>query len=183
MNRKIIAVAAALVVCIVATLAVASASPTRRGTGVAKAGQWGRTVSSADLARAKAPAAPQGAETFTVKERETGFKFVNTDGSNFTTGDYFLFRDKLLRNGQQVGTDNIKCTASFRLILCEAAFSFNGSGGIGRGQIAADGVVYNRNPFIVPITGGTREFSGTGGQVVIRNVSNNVTSLTFEVTR
>ncbi len=63
------------------------------------------------------------------------------------------------------------------------AFTFNGKGGIGRGQIAADGVVYNLEPFAIPSTGGTKDFAGVGGQVTVRNLSDSASSLMFQIQR
>ena len=180
MSRKIIAVVGVLVICLVVTLTVASASPDKRTSKIAS---WARGASSQAPAHAGAPNAPQGAETFTVRERQTRARFVDTGPKGDSTGDYFLFRSDLYMNGQRVGTDNVKCTLSFRLAQCEAVGSFNGQGGIGRGQIAVAGVAYNRNPFVLPITGGTRAWFGAGGQVVVTDVSDTTSLLTFEVTR
>jgi hypothetical protein len=176
--------AVALVVATVASLTLASAAPERRD----RVGAWGRPWSAGSESRSTLRAlhpAITAPETFTVFERQTRNKFVNTDGPGFTAGDYFLFRSLLFdkRGGRRVGAAHVQCTFYFsHRATCEGAADFGKlNSERGRGQIEFYGSI-GPPPFVLAVTGGTGDFDNVRGQIVVRPVSNTADIITFHLT-
>jgi hypothetical protein len=96
--------------------------------------------------------------------------------------------ETLFRNGEEVGTSGVVCTATevvppYDVITlnCQATLDLE------RGQITLQGLIEvqgedDPGPFTVAITGGTRAYRGVGGEAKIRNVSEteSIYLLTFE---
>ena len=173
MARRLMLVAAAvgLLGILLANVGLSWAGPNT--TSKSPSGSWGRNLWGDDSeARAAGKAGPQsheGGHSFTVRTRETHFKFINVDGPRFTPGDYFLFRERVFRSGRQVGVDNGQCTANFPLrqqraaFLCEVSFTF-----FGRGEIMTEGHVLfgpATTTLTLPITGGTGHFQNVRGEI------------------
>jgi hypothetical protein len=86
-------------------------------------------------------------------------------------GDKFGFTEKLFQRGERVGSDAVECTIkratrrSFTM-HCVGALTLKG-----RGQIAIQGAITfsetSGNEFSLAVTGGTREFRGVNGEMVV----------------
>ena len=126
-----------------------------------------RAEAAAEL-QAEAAAEAQGpaARTVVVVGRPTDReKFVDEDPEDRENpGDAFLFSEDLLQDGQVVGYDNVKFTLAFRGgALVEASFVLRG-----RGKLEVSGFVsFFADTFFLPVTGGTGEFRGAKGVLVV----------------
>jgi hypothetical protein len=118
------------------------------------------------------------ATVITLFSTQDEFTFLDLDRSGGTTatmGDQVVFTDVLFdrQGGKEVGTDGVACTvvavtASAETDQCVATFSLTG-----RGQITVQGLVTlpagdeTGAKFDLPVTGGSGEFEGTGGQLTV----------------
>jgi hypothetical protein len=97
---------------------------------------------------------------------------IDVGAPGFSLGDEVVFSGNLLRNGKQVGRIGVVCTfvstanASRVEAQCPTTSILPG------GQITTQGTIVNRSlNFTLPITGGSGQYQGAGGQVVSRDVS------------
>jgi hypothetical protein len=96
--------------------------------------------------------------------------FIDVGPSGFSPGDYIVFRDRLLTadQSQQVGDLYVTCTFLFDNAECHGTARLSG-----RGDITFDGLSPASNrPFLLAITGGTREFKTARGQIRVAPVGN-----------
>ena len=97
--------------------------------------------------------------------------FVDNGPKGESPGDRFGFTEKLFQHGDRVGRDAVDCTVkrvtrrSFTM-QCLGTLTFKG-----RGQITIQGAITfsetSGDEFSLAITGGTREFRGVGGEMVV----------------
>jgi hypothetical protein len=95
--------------------------------------------------------------------------FVDTGSSGFSPGDYIVFRDNLLTadQSQQVGDLNVTCMFLFDVANCHGTATLKG-----RGKLTFEGTSPTSDrPFLLAITGGTREFQTARGQIRVAPVS------------
>ncbi len=97
--------------------------------------------------------------------------FIDNGPRGESPGDKFGFTEKLLQHGERVGRDAVECTVKR---VTRRSFTMQCLGTMtlrGRGQITIQGAVtFRRNSgdtFSLAVTGGTREFSGVGGEMVV----------------
>jgi hypothetical protein len=118
------------------------------------------------------------ATVITLFSTQDKFTFLDLDqsgGTAPTMGDQAVFTDVLFdrSGGNKVGTDAAVCTvmtvtASAETDQCSATFSLTN-----RGQITVQGLVTlpsgdeTGSKFVLPVTGGSDEFEGAGGQLTI----------------
>lgn len=126
--------------------------------------------------------------TLRLEATQNQSEFVDVGASGPSLGDYFVASETLFRNGEEVGTSGVVCTATEVVppydvitLSCEATLDLE------RGQITLQGLIEvqgedDTGPFTVAITGGTRAYRGVGGEAKIRNVSEteSIYLLTFE---
>jgi hypothetical protein len=117
--------------------------------------------------------------TFRVTAIITEETFVDVGDEGESVGDQFIFSDKLLKNGKQVGHDAVVCTIvslEREEAQCVGTFWFSG------GQITAQVLVsFAEGPPAVPITGGSGKYRGAEGEIHIRDVSETKSILTFKL--
>jgi hypothetical protein len=117
--------------------------------------------------------------TFRVTAVITDETFVDVGDKGESVGDQFIFSDKLLKDGKQVGHDAVVCTiVSLKPgeAQCVGTFWFSG------GQITAQVLVsFAEGPPAVPITGGSGKYRGAEGEINIRDVSETKSILTFKL--
>ena len=97
----------------------------------------------------------------------------------------FRFKDKLLQphnRGNRVGRDEGICrAASQRAIRCHAVVHLNGEIG-GFGDIRVRGNI-GRGDNRLNVVGGTGDFNGVAGKVLLHNVSRRADKLHFDLVR
>lgn len=158
MNRKRSAVGA--LVALVA-LAVATAGPSAGAADGDDATRWIQVNS------------------FTAEEH-----FVDLPPRDVSLGDGFVFSARLMKFGKQVGHLGVECTVTSvrtETLQCVATASFQ-RWFHGGGQITVQGLLTGEpERFTLAVTGGTGSFVGTGGQVHVRQVTDTLEVLTFEL--
>lgn len=104
-------------------------------------------------------------------------EFLDLGTTGESLGDQFIFSERLLRRGREIGVSGGVCTVTqfappydVVMLQCVATLSLR------RGQITLQGLIEiqgedDSGPFTAAITGGTGAFRGAGGEAVIRNVS------------
>lgn len=107
------------------------------------------------------------------------FTFVDVGRKGDSPGDYGVFRDPIFNgNGDRIGTIDVQCIA---------AYSDQCTGSIrlpGKGQISFSGITpLGKDPDHYPITGGTGNFAGVGGELKIEFPEFDSASLTLTLTR
>jgi hypothetical protein len=127
---------------------------------------------------------------FSTQDKFTFLDLDQSGGTAPTMGDQAVFTDVLFDHsgGSKVGTDAVVCTvmtvtASAETDQCSATFSLTD-----RGQITVQGLVTLPSgdetgaKFVLPVTGGSDEFEGVGGQVTIEILNaNGDSNLTFHL--
>jgi hypothetical protein len=107
------------------------------------------------------------------------FTFVDVAPKGGSPGDYGVFRDAVFtRDGVRVGTIDAQCIASYS-DQCDGSIRLTG-----RGQITFAGITpLGRDPDHYAITGGTGQFAGVGGELMIEFPDFDRARLTIRLTR
>ncbi len=128
-------------------------------------------------------AGPSRAETvvtYTAIDRSSNYIPGNNANPRSQTpaqGDMFAI-DEVLKNqaGQTVGYDSGTCVVTNTGGLAHCTVT----GALPGGSITVQGIInFNRDTFVLAITGGTGRFNGAGGWLEGRNVNDTTTTLTF----
>jgi hypothetical protein len=147
--------------------ASASGGSTSARWGAAFAGAPGAATAAADDGAA---AALHGRSVIELYDKSTGENtYVDTGDSGFSPGDYIVFHDLLLTPDQssQVGDLNVTCMFFFDVANCHGTATLKG-----RGKITFEGTSpASDRPFLLAITGGTREFQTARGQIRVEPVA------------
>ena len=97
---------------------------------------------------------------------------IDLGAAGFSLGDEVVFSGNLLRNGQQVGRVGVVCSFVSVANPARVEAQCPTTSILPGGQITTQGTIVNRSlNFTLPITGGSGQFQGAGGQVVSRDVS------------
>jgi hypothetical protein len=119
-----------------------------------------------------------------VKAVFTEEQFVDLPPQDFSLGDEIVFAARLRKSGTRVGDLGVVCTVTSirtETVQCVATASFLTSFH-GGGQITVQGLLMGEpEKFTLAITGGTGSFVGAEGQVHVRQVSDTLEVLTFEL--
>jgi len=112
-------------------------------------------------------------QTFRVTAVFTEFDpNIDVGAPGFSLGDEVVFSGNLLRNGEQVGRIGVVCTFVSTANAARVEAQCPTTSILPGGQITTQGTIVNRSlNFTLPITGGSGQFQGAGGQVVSRDVS------------
>jgi hypothetical protein len=117
--------------------------------------------------------------SFTTEER-----FVDLPPQGFSLGDEFVFSARMMKFGKHVGDLGVVCTVTStrtEAVQCVATASFV-RWFHGGGQITVQGLLIGEpESFRLAVTGGTGGFVGAEGQVHVRQVSETLEVLTFEL--
>jgi hypothetical protein len=114
------------------------------------------------------------------------FSVLSKETSSSRAGQHaFKFRDKLLdpRNRHdRVGRDRGKCReTSHRSIRCHAVVHLNGEiGGFGDIKLSGD---LGRHDNRVNVVGGTDDFNGVAGKMLLHGVNRRIDKLHFDLVR
>jgi hypothetical protein len=121
------------------------------------------------------PTSHEGGQTIILTSKETNSRGIDVEGDGEGPGDYVVFREALYnKDGVHVGRDNGQCTINFPANQtrfsqnCAVAVTFNGTGGIRKGQIMVEGnLVFSETTttLAVPITGGSGHYQNVRGEV------------------
>jgi allene oxide cyclase-like protein len=114
---------------------------------------------------------PQGqasrhqAKTLRFDVRFSPFHLVDADGDGATSlGDYAVFHDILLRNGEEVGDEGGTCPivdVEQGLIHCTGTIR------LAEGQLTFQGLTTTAATKHIAITGGTGRYQGVGGEATL----------------
>jgi hypothetical protein len=97
---------------------------------------------------------------------------IDVGAPGFSLGDEVVFSGNLLRNGKQVGRVGVVCTFVSTANADRVEAHCPTTSILPGGQITTQGTIVNRSlNFTLPITGGSGQFQGAGGQVVSRDIS------------
>jgi len=97
---------------------------------------------------------------------------IDVGAPGFSLGDEVVFSGNLLRNGQQVGRVGVVCTFVSTANADRVEAQCPTTSILPGGQITTQGTIVNRSlNFTLPITGGSGQYEGAGGQVVSRDIS------------
>jgi hypothetical protein len=111
---------------------------------------------------------------------------IDLGAAGFSLGDEVVFSGNLLRNGQQVGRVGVVCTFVSTADAARVEAQCPTTSILPGGQITTQGTIVNRSlNFTLPITGGSGQYFGAGGQLVSRDVSTPTqpqVELTFQLT-
>ena len=119
--------------------------------------------------------------TIRVVSINTEEAFVDVGEPDFSLGDAFVFRSKLIRHGHQVGHTGVVCTitsAAHEESQCVGTARFRA------GQITIQGLLAGEpETFEFPVTGGSGAFEGAEGVLRVRELSQTRERLTFHLSR
>jgi hypothetical protein len=97
---------------------------------------------------------------------------IDLGAPGFSLGDEVVFSGNLLQNGKQVGRIGVVCTFVSTANADRVEAQCPTTSILPGGQITTQGTIVNRSlNFTLPITGGSGQFQGAGGQVVSRDIS------------
>jgi hypothetical protein len=97
---------------------------------------------------------------------------IDLGAPGFSLGDEVVFSGNLLQNGTQVGRIGVVCTFVSTANADRVEAQCPTTSILPGGQITTQGTIVNRSlNFTLPITGGSGQFQGAGGQVVSRDIS------------
>ena len=97
---------------------------------------------------------------------------IDVGAPGFSLGDEVVFSGNLLRNGKQVGRVGVVCTFVSTANADRVEAQCPTTSLLPGGQITTQGTIVNRSlNFTLPITGGSGQYQGAGGQVVSRDIS------------
>lgn len=97
---------------------------------------------------------------------------IDLGAAGFSLGDEVVFSGNLLRNGQQVGRVGVVCSFVSVANAARVEAQCPTTSILPGGQITTQGTIVNRSlNFTLPVTGGSGQFQGAGGQVVSRDIS------------
>ena len=137
-------------------------------------------VAIAGAAPMAKPAEPK-AKTLRFDVRFSPFHLVDADGDGATSlGDYTVFHDILLRDGQQVGDEGGTCPIvdiQQGLIHCTGTIRLPG------GQLTFQGLTTTAPTKLVAITGGTGRYQGAGGEATLVEFGDDTGTLTIRLRR
>lgn len=93
---------------------------------------------------------------------------IDAGAKGFSIGDDFVFSGNLRRGGERVGRIGVVCTftSAARPNMVEAQCP--GTATLPGGQITVQGLVFNRDLRVLPITGGSGQYQGADGEMHVR---------------
>ncbi len=98
-----------------------------------------------------------------LRSQEVRSSNVDADGDgDFSSGDYFVFEERLIRHGDQVGRDSIECMYNHRSFMCEGTLIR------GPGTLEVAGAIFFRAGIHLPITGGTGSYRDAAGTLTVK---------------
>jgi len=173
-----VTVAAALTVLASMTATAAPSRASNRWNHMANA-STGNAVVATDVGTEPQVTRPIWKTFHLIEEFTPRFTFVDVAPKGDSPGDYGVFKDPILTNGGvRIGTIDAQCIA---------AYSDQCSGSIripGRGQITFAGITpLGVDPDHYAVTGGTGEFTGVGGVLLIEFPFFDAAKLTVTLTR
>lgn len=153
-----------------------SASAAADGDGLASSGWRGMPVDSVAQAR---QLAGEG-RALTLVTQEVRARGVDVGAEGESTGDFFVFEETVFnaRGGQVIGEDTVRCELGIRTFNCEATIKLDR-----RGKITVGGALFSRRDNVIPVTGGTGNFSGVGGELRVFSLRGGKSLLVLKLIR
>lgn len=147
----------------------------------------GVVVLAALATGAVAPATGQGPakhggdrdDTIRVLSTNTEEDFVDVGAAGDSLGDAFIFTSNLTRHGKAYGHTGVVCTLTS---VARGEVQCVGTARLPGGQITIQGLLAGEpTVFAFPITGGTGQFEGAEGTLVVKELSDTQEVLTFHL--
>lgn len=143
------------------------------------------------LPAAAAPSAARSSddgdvEVIRVTEKFVQDNFLDLGEPGDSLGDQFIFGHDLFRQGKKVGTDGGIGTIVRLESMVSATLQFTATSQLPKGQITVQGLVtFTDGPstFKLAITGGTGRYRDASGVLIVEQVSETESHLTFRVIR
>jgi hypothetical protein len=103
-------------------------------------------------------------------------------------GDQFVSSSDLFRAGEKVGIDGVVCTIVRLVPMVSATSQCVATAELPKGQITVQGLATfseetEGEPFRLAITGGTGRYRTAHGEVIVQDVSETESRLTFKIIR
>jgi hypothetical protein len=125
-------------------------------------------------------------EVIRVTEVTVQEQFLDLGAEGDSLGDQFIFSGDLFRRGEKVGIDGGVATIVRLESMVSATLQFVATAQLPRGQITVQGLVtFTDGPstFRLAITGGTGRYRTGHGVLIVEEISETETRLTFRVIR
>jgi hypothetical protein len=114
-------------------------------------------------------------QTFTLHAVQTADEFLDLGATGLTSGDQIIFATAVSRGGRSAGVTGGSCTVTTIDPDNRFTASCQATARLGDGVITTQALVTFRDglqpPFTLAITGGTGRYSGAGGEVEVRQIS------------
>jgi len=144
-------------------------------------------AASASSSRAGSSAADdKEVEVIRVTEVTVQDNFVDVGEQGDSLGDYFVFSGDLFRKGEKVGSDGGTGTIVRLESMVSATVQFVATAVLPKGQITVQGLTtFTDGPstFRLAITGGTGKYRTAHGVLIVDQISDTESLLTFRVIR
>jgi allene oxide cyclase len=140
---------------------------------------WAR-IAAHSSATAAAPVSGRGSEHLVLYAKTARQAVVDNGATGESTGDSFFFEESIWNQARtdRVGRDAVECVVGIRTFNCNGTLVLRD-----RGKIQVTGGFFSDADSTIPVTGGTGEFAGVGGALVVTDVSNNATRFDLYLTR
>lgn len=121
-----------------------------------------------------------GGRTLALVAETERARGVDVGAKGESTGDFFIFEETLYNSRQSrvVGEDTIRCELGIRTFTCEGTIKVNK-----RGKIRVAGALFAPRDLVIPITGGTKDFRGVGGELEVFDLRGGRALLLFDLVR
>lgn len=118
--------------------------------------------------------------TLTLVTEQKRARRVDVGAEGFSTGDFFVFEETVFnaRGGEVIGEDTVRCEIGIRTFTCDATIKLDS-----RGKITVGGAFFSRRDNVIPVTGGTGNFKGVGGELRVFDLRGRKALLVFELVR
>jgi hypothetical protein len=114
-----------------------------------------------------------------VLSTNTEEAFVDAGEPDFSLGDSFIFTSDLTRHGTLVGHTGVVCTVTS---VAREETQCVGTAALDDGQITIQGLLAGEpDVFAFPITGGTGDYEGAEGTLVVKSLSDDDDEVTVEL--
>jgi hypothetical protein len=153
--------AVAAVSMVAVTLASAGGTPSSTSNSL---GRWAESLPPGPPSLAEDTTLGSGPQHIILIENENQGRSQTIDVGDpgISPGDYTVFRDPLYDQDQQKKQGNltVQCIDLFAVFLCHGNVEL-----AGRGKIAFNGTAPPYPAFLLPLTGGTKEFEHATGEI------------------
>jgi allene oxide cyclase-like protein len=106
---------------------------------------------------------------------------IDNGAQGFSLGDEVVFSGTLRQSGERVGHTAVVCTFTSAAHPKNVAAQCPATADLPGGQITLQGLVFNRDLRVLPITGGSGQYQGADGEMQVLFRSQSRAVLTFHL--